>query len=87
TPPTSEGILQGITRDLAIELARKRGITVMEKRLIRHDLYIADECFATGTAAEVIAIVDIDCRPVGNGKPGPITTQLLNDFIAYRTPR
>jgi len=85
TPPTSEGILEGITRNLVMELARKRGIPVFEKLLIRHDLYVADECFATGTAAEIISIVNIDRRPVGDGKPGPITKQLTEDFIAYRT--
>lgn len=84
TPPTSEGILEGITRNLVIELARKRGIAVHEKVLIRHDLYIADECFATGTAAEVVSITEIDRRPVGDGTPGPITRQLTEDFIAYR---
>jgi len=85
TPPTSEGILEGITRNLVMELARKRGIPVHEKVLIRHDLYVADECFATGTAAEIVSIVTIDRRPVGDGKPGPITRQLTEDFIAYRT--
>jgi branched-chain amino acid aminotransferase len=86
TPPTCEGILKGITRDVAIELARKRGITVIEKSLIRHDLYIADECFGTGTAAEIVPITEVDKRPVGNGKPGPITKQLTQDFVKYRTP-
>ena len=85
TPPTSMGILEGITRNLVIELARKRGITVHEKLMIRHDLYIAEECFATGTAAEVIAITMIENRPVGDGKPGPITKRLLQDFIDYRS--
>ncbi len=84
TPPTCEGILEGLTRNLVMELARKRGYPVQEKILIRHDLYIADECFATGTAAEVIAITKIDGRWVGDGKPGPITTHLLEDFIACR---
>ena len=84
TPPTSEGILEGLTRNLVMELGRKRGYKVEEKILIRHDLYIADECFATGTAAEVIAITKIDGRWVNNGKPGPITKQLMADFIAYR---
>jgi len=85
TPPTSMGILEGITRNLAIELAGKRNIPVHEKVLIRHDLYIADECFATGTAAEIISITMIENQPVGNGKPGPITRQLLQDFIDYRS--
>ncbi|MGD2110219.1 MAG: branched-chain-amino-acid transaminase [Phycisphaerae bacterium] len=85
TPPTSMGILEGITRNLVMELARKRGIKVHQKLMIRHDLYIADECFATGTAAEVISITMIEGRPVGNGKPGSITRQLLNDFVEYRS--
>jgi len=85
TPPTSEGILEGVTRGLVMELARKRGIGVQEKLLIRHDLYIAEECFATGTAAEIIPIVMIDKRPVGDAKPGPITRQLIQDFVEYRT--
>ncbi len=85
TPPTSEGILEGITRRVTMELARKRGIGVHEKALIRHDLYVADECFATGTAAEIVPITQIDRRPVGDGTPGPITKQLTKDFIEYRT--
>jgi len=87
TPPTCEGILMGITRDVAIELARSRGITVLEKSLIRHDLYVAEECFATGTAAEIVPITEVDKRPVGDGKPGPITRQLIEDFVEYRTPK
>jgi branched-chain amino acid aminotransferase len=67
-----------------MELARKRGIPVHEKILVRHDLYIADEVFATGTAAEVIPITEIERRPVGDGKPGTITKQLIKDFVAYR---
>jgi len=84
TPPTCEGILEGITRNLVIELAQKRDIQTVEKSLIRHDLYVADECFATGTAAELVPITVIDKRPVADGKPGPITKQLLEDFVAYR---
>ncbi len=84
TPPTSEGILEGVTRNLVMELARKRGLEVFEKSLIRHDLFVAEECFATGTAAEVIPIVEIEHRPVGDGLPGTITKQLIKDFIEYR---
>jgi branched-chain amino acid aminotransferase len=84
TPPTSEGILEGVTRELVMELARKRGLSVTEKVLVRHDLYVCDECFATGTAAEIVPITEISKRPVGNGKPGKITMQLTADFIAYR---
>jgi branched-chain amino acid aminotransferase len=82
TPPTSAGILEGVTRDTVIELARKRGITLVEKNLVRHDLYVGQECFLTGTAAEVIAVTQIDGRMVGDGKPGPITRQLMADFHA-----
>ncbi len=84
TPPSSAGILEGITRNLVMTLARKRGIVVREMALVRHDLYIADECFATGTAAEVVPITEINKRPVGDGKPGPITKLLTQDFVAYR---
>lgn len=87
TPPTSEGILEGITRALVMELARKRGYTVREVSLIRQDLYVADEIFATGTAAEVVPIVEVDHRPVGNGRPGRVTKELTEDFITYRNAR
>jgi len=80
TPPTSAGILEGVTRDTVIELAKKRGITMVEKNLVRHDLYIAQECFLTGTAAEVIAVTKIDGRIIGDGKPGQMTKQLMTDF-------
>ncbi len=85
TPPTSMGILEGITRNLVMELARNRGIAVHEVVLIRHDLCVADECFGTGTAAEIVPITRIDGRDVGDGAPGPITRQLTQDFIDYRT--
>lgn len=84
TPSPAAGILEGITRSVVMELAKARGIVVKETQVIRHDLYVADECFATGTAAEIVPIVEIDKRQVGNGKPGPITAQLLRDFVAYR---
>jgi len=84
TPGTEEGILEGVTRALVMELAEKRGMTVLEKPLVRHDLHAADEIFATGTAAEIVPIVEVNRRPVGDGKPGKITKQLIKDFIAYR---
>jgi branched-chain amino acid aminotransferase len=84
TPPASAGILEGVTRRLVMELARKRGLEVREEAMIRHDLYVADECFATGTAAEVVPITKVDHRVVGDGKPGPITRQLMQDFVEYR---
>jgi branched-chain amino acid aminotransferase len=82
TPSISSGILEGITRDAVIELAKAAGIRVVERTMDRHDIYTADECFLTGTAAEIIAVVEVDGRPIGTGKPGPITTDLLTRFHA-----
>src|SRR5271165_1497999 len=76
TPPIDAGILEGITRNAIMELAKNAGITVQELALTRHDVYAAEECFLTGTAAEVIPVVECDSRPIGNGKPGPITRQI-----------
>jgi branched-chain amino acid aminotransferase len=80
TPPPDAGILEGITRNAVIELAHAAGIDCREATLTRHDLYTADECFLTGTAAEVIPVVDIDGRTIGAGTPGPITARLTADF-------
>jgi len=80
TPPRSAGILEGITRNVVIALAREAEIPVREEDLTRYDLFTADECFLTGTAAEVIAVVKIDGRPVADGKPGPVTKDLLARF-------
>ncbi|HUU10312.1 MAG TPA: branched-chain-amino-acid transaminase [Phycisphaerae bacterium] len=80
TPPTAAGILEGITRNEILDIARGRGIQVREENLTRQDLYVADECFLTGTAAEVVPVVRIDKRPIGTGKPGPITKQLAEEF-------
>jgi branched-chain amino acid aminotransferase len=80
TPPPHAGILEGITRNAVIELARDAGIPFREATLTRYDIYSADECFLTGTAAEVIAVVKCDDRPIGGGKPGPITRQLRERF-------
>ncbi|MCX7391055.1 MAG: branched-chain-amino-acid transaminase [Pirellulales bacterium] len=80
TPPSDAGILEGITRGAVIELAEAAKIDCQEKTLVRHDLYTADECFLTGTAAEVIPVVEIDSRSIGNGVPGPITKRLTADF-------
>ncbi|MCS6849709.1 MAG: branched-chain-amino-acid transaminase [Gemmataceae bacterium] len=82
TPSLEAGILEGITRNSVIELARAAGIPVVEGPLTRHDVYTADECFLTGTAAEVIPVVKCDGRPIGLGKPGPITRQLRERFHA-----
>lgn len=83
TPPTDAGILEGVTRNVVMELARAAGIPVEEPTLQRHDLYVADECFLTGTAAEVIPVVKLDGRPIGEGTPGPITRQLRRRFQEY----
>jgi len=80
TPPTDAGILEGITREAVIQLAEEAGITVRQIPLTRHDVYTADECFLTGTAAEVIPVVKVDSRLIGNGKPGPITRKLTEAF-------
>jgi branched-chain amino acid aminotransferase len=80
TPSVDAGILEGITRDAVMGLARAAGIKVVERAMDRHDVYTADECFLTGTAAEVIPVVECDARPIGTGKPGPITRDLLDRF-------
>lgn len=80
TPPPFVGILEGITRNTVMELARKRGIPVSEKLFTRHDMYIADEVFLTGTAAEVIPVVKVDGRTIADGKPGEMTKELIADF-------
>ncbi len=85
TPPAGCGILEGVTRKIVMELAKKRNHGVAEKMLIRHDIYVADECFLTGTAAEIIPVVSLDSRPIGDGSPGPITKGLMVDFAAYRS--
>ena len=82
TPPPDAGILEGITRNAVMELAREAGIDCREATLTRYDLYTADECFLTGTAAEVIPVVDIDGRTIGAGTPGPVTQRLTTAFHA-----
>lgn len=80
TPPLDAGILEGVTRNAVIELAREAGIEVAEPALTKHDVYIADECFLTGTAAEIVPVVRVDDRVIGDGKPGPITRELTKRF-------
>ena len=80
TPPIDAGILEGITRQAVIELAQAAGLPVQQIALTRHDLFIADECFLTGTAAEIIPVVKLDSRTIGTGQPGPITRQLMQQF-------
>ncbi len=81
TPPVHAGALNGITRKVVIELARKRGYDLIETEMSRYELYTADELFLTGTAAEVVPVRIYDERPIGNGEPGPVTRQLLADFV------
>ena len=80
TPLTS--ILEGITRNAVIELAREQGLVVLEERFTRDEMYIADEVFVTGTAAELTPVREIDKRPIGTGKPGPVTAALQKRFFS-----
>ena len=80
TPPAYAGILKGVTRDVVIELARGAGYEVQEEILNRYDVYTADEAFFTGTAAEVVAIRELDGRTVGAGHRGPVTADLAERY-------
>lgn len=80
TPPPNAGILEGITRGAVIEIAEQLGIRCEQVPLTRHDLFIADECFLTGSAAEVVPVVKLDNRTIGSGKPGKITQQITTAF-------
>jgi branched-chain amino acid aminotransferase len=82
TPPKDAGILEGITRNAILGLAREHGIPAQEITLTRHDLFVADECFLTGSAAEVIPVVNIDGRPIGSGSVGATTSKLMKAFKA-----
>jgi branched-chain amino acid aminotransferase len=82
TPPSWVGALEGITRASIMEICAKMGLEVREEPFALHDVYVADEVFLTGTAAEVIAVREVDARIIGSGKAGPITTQLLQEFRA-----
>ena len=83
TPPSHSGILEGITRNTIMQLAREMGIPVEEKLFTRHDVYVADECFLTGTAAEAVPVVEVDGRKIGTGQPGEITAKLIAAFREY----
>lgn len=83
TPPPSAGCLKGVTRGVAMELAQSMGIPVRESNLSLYDIYNADECFLTGTAAEIIPAVELDRRTIGNGKPGDVTRKLIAAFRAH----
>jgi branched-chain amino acid aminotransferase len=82
TPPLSAGALYGITRQTVMELAEAAGLKVSEPNLTRYDLFNADECFLTGTGAEIVPVVKIDGRVIGAGKPGPVTRQLVKAYHA-----
>ena len=81
TPPVSAGILSGITRHTVITLAKQAGIEVVERDLPRETLYFADEVFMCGTAAEITPLRSVDAKPVGDGKPGPITQKIQQAFF------
>jgi len=80
TPPISAGGLRGITRAVIFDIAADLGVKISEPELTRYDIYVADECFLTGTAAEVIPVVKLDSRSIGGGKPGPITAKFIAKF-------
>ncbi len=80
TPPITAGALRGITRSVVFDIAAELGVRISEPELTRHDVYIADEAFLTGTAAEVIPMVKVDGRTIGDGKPGPITKRTIERF-------
>ena len=80
TPPLSAGALYGITRGVVMDLGRELGLQVSEPNLTRYDLFNADECFLTGTGAELIPVVKIDGRVIGSGKPGPVTRKLVESY-------
>jgi len=80
TPPPEAGILVGVTRNTIMQIAREKGIPVVEKLFTRHAIYTADECFLTGTAAEAIPVVKLDGREIGGGRPGEMTWELIRAF-------
>jgi branched-chain amino acid aminotransferase len=82
TPPVADGALDGVTRRVILELADQLQIPWKEQTLTRYDIFISDECFLTGTAAEVIPVIALDRRPIGDGKPGPLTGKLIEAFRA-----
>ncbi len=80
TPPISSGALAGITRQVVFEIAAELGLSISEPDMTRYDIYTSDECFLTGTAAEIIPAVRLDSRTLGDGKPGPVTQRLIARF-------
>jgi len=87
TPPVTAGALRGITRSVVFEIAAELGVKVLETDITRHDVFVADECFLTGTAAEIVPVVKADGRLIGTGKPGPITSRIIARFreITHQT--
>lgn len=85
TPGPEFSLLMGVTRAVAIELGRKLGLTVNEVPMTRHDIYTADECFLTGTGAELVPVIALDGRAIGDGRPGPVTARLIEAFKGLRT--
>jgi branched-chain amino acid aminotransferase len=80
TPPPSDNILEGITRDSLVTIAKDMGIETVERSIDRSELYVADECFMTGTAAHVTAVIEVDRRPIGTGEPGDVTKRLSDRY-------
>ena len=80
TPPIAAGALRGITRGVVFEIAAELGVKISETDITRHDVFVADECFLTGTAAEIIPVIKADGRPIGNGKPGAISARMIARF-------
>jgi branched-chain amino acid aminotransferase len=80
TPPITAGALRGITRSVVFDIAAELGLKISETEITRHDVFIADECFLTGTAAELIPVIKVDGRTIGTGKPGPITARMIERF-------
>jgi len=80
TPPQCMGILRGITRDAVLDIARRLKIPTNEHVISRHEVYVSDECFLTGTAAEIVPVIKVDGRVIGDGKPGKITKLIMKEF-------
>ena len=85
TPPASSGALAGISRAVACRLALDMGLEVKEVAMTCYDVYTADECFLTGTAAEIVPVISLDHRRIGSGQPGPITKELMKRFLELTT--
>lgn len=80
TPPIAAGALRGITRSVVFDIAAELGLEITETDITRHDVFVADECFLTGTAAELIPVIKVDGRPIGDSKPGPVTAKMISRF-------